>query len=48
MNDKGIKFNKVGNDVELLARFLTELELVGAAYKVDDHGDFWKIYITGG
>lgn len=48
MKDKGIKFAKFGDNIEALAKFLVALELNGAAYFIDDFGDYVKVYVTGG
>jgi len=46
--NNGVKFSKYGDDVEALAKFLTALALNGAAFHIDDLGDYWKVYVTGG
>jgi len=47
-NDNGVKFSKYGDDVEALAKFLTALAINGAAIRIDDLGDSWKVYVLGG
>lgn len=46
---KSVNFEKYNpDDMDALANFLVALELKGAAYHIDDHGDIIKVEVTGG